>query len=150
MVNCGIIIAAGIVCGTLVLLILVAAFLIRVRRQRMLHRRQATNLSTVSNVNYDIGAFPDYKGSSTKTKPPEYSPPTNPPAYDEFNNDNVKNHTYMYVDPPHYDELSVRGDDANGGSADEQETVNGTLETTGDNEREASTIDIPTHGHVTC
>ena len=123
---------------------LVSVFVLRRRRQQV-RRQAARNVNTVSNANYGIGAFPDYKGSSTK--PPDYTPPTNPPAYDELNNGDATK--YAYASPPHYDELSLAGDATTSGPGETAGINTGIYETTGGVERDVvNTVDNPTYGHM--
>ena len=108
-------------CGgvAIVVLVIVALLAMRVRRRRCAQRQQRQHINAVSNEQYGVGLFPDYKGSSTK--PPDYTPPTNPPAYDELNN--PVGQDYKFANPPLYDELSLAGGDKTETDAGENRVV---------------------------
>ena len=136
-------------CGTvaLAILITVAVLVMRVRRRRCVQRQrhQQERTLAVSNENYGVGLFPDYKGSSTK--PPGYTPPTNPPAYDEV--DNPGGQDYKFANPPLYDELSLAGGDtseSNSQPTDNGNVGNGVYEGAGFEEVAREPVSNPTYG----
>lgn len=136
-------IVVGTICGAviIVVLILVAILVMRIRR-RHIRRPPASNIHAVSNAQYGIGLFPDYKGSSTK--PPDYTPPTNPPAYDELNSPDAKD--YKFANPPLYDELSLAGGEKDGVAGDANAASTGIYEPVGGIERDENTVNNPTYG----
>ena len=131
----------------LAVLVTVAVLVMRVRRRRCtLHQRhQHQRTLAVSNENYGVGLFPDFKGSSTK--PPGYTPPTNPPAYDEVNNPGDQD--YKFANPPLYDELSLAGGDKTETDAGDNEAVgNRVYEDAGCVEVPRDAVNNPTYGSV--
>ena len=131
----------GTICGgvAVFVLILVAILAQRIRR-RHTRRPTARSVPAVSNAQYDL--FPDYKGSSTK--PPGYSPPSNPPAYDELKDPDGKD--YKFANPPLYDELSLAGDKKDGVAGDATDANIGIYEPAGVVEGNVDAVANPTYG----